>query len=34
MGDADPVASLARAPLDARARALIEGETAARFLSL
>ena len=34
MGDADPVASLDAAGLDASTRRLIEGETAAKFLRL
>ncbi|MBI4246021.1 MAG: amidohydrolase [Candidatus Rokubacteria bacterium] len=34
MGDPDPVGFLAAAGLDARTRSLVEGETAARFLSL
>jgi aminocarboxymuconate-semialdehyde decarboxylase len=34
MGDADPVASLTAAGFDARTRAQVEGETAARFLGL
>ena len=34
MGTADPVAAVAEAGLDAGARALVEGGTAARFLGL